>query len=294
MIKNRQKSSDDPKQAMLAKLGALFVGAALFGIAVSLLLVPASIVTGGASGIATVLAKLADIPVGVGMIAVNLPLFILSIKDRGFIGMAHSVIGTVTVAVSADAFALLPPAATDPLLCALAGGAAMGAGSGLMLCEGITTGGSDLAAYLLRRKFRKIPLGRMILIFDTAIIVLSAVVLGNLGGIMYSVICTVTYSAALDMVQSATKRAKAAFIVTQRYASLAKEAAAVIDRGSTIICGRGGYTGEEKHIVMCVISRSEELRLRELVRNTDPEAFIIICDAACVLGEGFISNNDEI
>ena len=211
----------------------------------------------------------------------------------GFRGMARAIIGTLCTSVSADFFSIFPPAASDPLLCALVGGAVMGVGAGIMLGSGVTTGGSDLAAYLLRKKLPAIPTGRLILYFDTVIILAAAIALGSLRGVMYSVVCTVAYSAALDMVQSAARRAKTVFIISREYASIADAASSSLDRGTTLLRGIGWHTGEEWNVVMCVIAKQQEYTLREIVRGADPSAFIVICDASCVLGEGFMHGDDE-
>lgn len=295
MINRQKKSGQGVRRtdSLWSTAVSVAAGSVLFGIAVSMLLVPASIVTGGATGIATVLSKLTGLPVGTGILAVNLPLFALSVRDRGFRGMARAIIGTLCTSVSADFFSIFPPAASDPLLCALVGGAVMGVGAGIMLGSGVTTGGSDLAAYLLRKKLPAIPTGRLILYFDTVIILAAAIALGSLRGVMYSVVCTVAYSAALDMVQSAARRAKTVFIISREYASIADAASSSLDRGTTLLRGIGWHTGEEWNVVMCVIAKQQEYTLREIVRGADPSAFIVICDASCVLGEGFMHGDDE-
>ena len=295
MINRQKKSGQGVRRtdSLWSTAVSVAAGSVLFGIAVSMLLVPASIVTGGATGIATVLSKLTGLPVGTGILAVNLPLFALSDCDRGFRGMARAIIGTLCTSVSADFFSIFPPAASDPLLCALVGGAVMGVGAGIMLGSGVTTGGSDLAAYLLRKKLPAIPSGRLILYFDTVIILAAAIALGSLRGVMYSVVCTVAYSAALDMVQSAARRAKTVFIISREYAAIADAASSSLDRGTTLLRGIGWHTGEEWNVVMCVIAKQQEYTLREIVRGADPSAFIVICDASCVLGEGFMHGDDE-
>ncbi len=295
MINRQKKSGQGVRRtdSLWSTVVSVAAGSVLFGIAVSMLLVPASIVTGGATGIATVLSKLTGLPVGTGILAVNLPLFALSVRDRGFRGMARAIIGTLCTSVSADFFSIFPPAASDPLLCALVGGAVMGVGAGIMLGSGVTTGGSDLAAYLLRKKLPAIPSGRLILYFDTVIILAAAIALGSLRGVMYSVVCTVAYSAALDMVQSAARRAKTVFIISREYAAIADAASSSLDRGTTLLRGIGWHTGEEWNVVMCVIAKQQEYTLREIVRGADPSAFIVICDASCVLGEGFMHGDDE-
>lgn len=295
MINRQKKSGQGVRRtdSLWSTVVSVAAGSVLFGIAVSMLLVPASIVTGGATGIATVLSKLTGLPVGTGILAVNLPLFALSVRDRGFRGMARAIIGTLCTSVSADFFSIFPPAASDPLLCALVGGAVMGVGAGIMLGSGVTTGGSDLAAYILRKKLPAIPSGRLILYFDTVIILAAAIALGSLRGVMYSVVCTVAYSAALDMVQSAARRAKTVFIISREYAAIADAASSSLDRGTTLLRGIGWHTGEEWNVVMCVIAKQQEYTLREIVRGADPSAFIVICDASCVLGEGFMHGDDE-
>ena len=295
MINRQKKSGQGVRRtdSLWSTVVSVAAGSVLFGIAVSMLLVPASIVTGGATGIATVLSKLTGLPVGTGILAVNLPLFALSVRDRGFRGMARAIIGTLCTSVSADFFSIFPPAASDPLLCALVGGAVMGVGAGIMLGSGVTTGGSDLAAYLLRKKLPAIPSGGLILYFDTVIILAAAIALGSLRGVMYSVVCTVAYSAALDMVQSAARRAKTEFIISREHAAIADAASSSLDRGTTLLRGIGWHTGEEWNVVMCVIAKQQEYTLREIVRGADPSAFIVICDASCVLGEGFMHGDDE-
>lgn len=266
---------------------SIIAGAVLFGIAINMFLLPKGIVTGGATGIATVLNKLLSLPVGLGIVLVNLPIFAVCIKENGIGGMIYSIIGTLLTSAAADLLYFLPTASDDLLLSALIGGAVMGLGSGIMLTCGFTTGGTDLAAYLIHKRHPSLSTGRMIMVFDAAVILISAVVLRNFEGIMYSAICTVSYSAALDMVHSISRRARIIFIISDHSDDIARAISKNADRGITLLTGRGYYTGTDKSVIMCVVGKQEEFRLRELVTEIDPSAFIVIGEAADVSGKGF-------
>ncbi len=266
---------------------SLLFGSFLFGSSVNMFLLPHGIVTGGVTGIATVLGKLWGFPVGLGIILINLPILAVCIKESGIGSMLFSVIGTLASSVAADALSFMPSASEDPLLCALIGGAAMGAGAGLMLTSGFTTGGTDLAAYLIHRRHPAIPTGRLLLVLDSLIILISGAVLGSLVGIMYSALCTVTYSAALDMIQSTSRRARTVFVISDRHDRIAAEVSRGIDRGVTLLCGQGYFSGKEKRIIMCVVGKQQEFPLRRLVLEIDPSAFIVISEASEVTGNGF-------
>lgn len=266
---------------------SLLFGSLLFGASVNMFLLPHGIVTGGVTGIATTFGKLWGFPVRLGIILINLPILAICIKENGIGSMLFSIIGTLLSSVSADALSFLPSASSDPLLSSLIGGAAMGAGAGLMLTAGFTTGGTDLAAYLIHLRYPVIPTGRLLLVLDALIILISGALLGNFGGIMYSALCTVTYSAALDMVQSTSRRARTVFVISDFSDRIAAEVSRKIDRGVTLLCGQGYFSGKEKRIIMCVVGKQQEFPLRRLVLELDPSAFIVISEASEVTGNGF-------
>ena len=242
-------------------------GSLLFGVSVNMFLRPHGVITGGATGIATAAGKLWGIPVGLGIIIVNLPIFAVCIRQMGLSGMVYSLIGTALTSVAADLL--------------------MGIGAGTLLSAGFTTGGTDLAAYLIHKRHPRLSTGRMILFFDGAVIVLSALALRNFAGIMYSAICTVTYSASLDMVQGFSRRARIVFVISEHHETIARAVSQRIDRGVTLLSGTGYYTGKDKSVIMCVVGKQQEFPLRRLVLEIDPSAFIVIGEAAGVSGKGF-------
>lgn len=277
------------KKSIFAEIGTVLAGSILFALSLAFFLTPSSIVVGGATGVSVTLHELIGLPVGIGIILVNLPLVVINIRLSGIRGMSRTLIGIIATSVFTDLLAFFPPASAEPLLNSICGGAMMGAGAGIMLMRGYTTGGSDLAAYLIHRKARRFPVGTLILIIDAAIIIGAAIVMHRYDGILYSVATTIAYSVSIDAVMNGMGRAKLALIISEEYEKISNEITKSLERGVTVLHGFGWYTGKDKNVVMCVMKRAEVFSLQKLVKETDPKAFMIITDAAEVIGDGFNS-----
>ncbi len=279
------------KKSLFSEIGTVLAGSALFALSLSFFFTPCGIVTGGATGISVTAHELIGLPVGLGITLINTPLVLLHIRDSGLRGMSRTMIGILATSVMTDLLSFFPAASAEPLLSAICGGAMMGAGAGIMLLRGYTTGGSDLAAYLLHRRIRRIPVGTLILIIDAVIVVGAALIRRQFDGILYSIAAAITYSFALDAVMNGLGRAKLSLIISDRYAEIGDMITKRISRGATVLRGIGWYTGADRSVVMCVLKRSELFTLEKLVKEADPNAFMIVTDAAEVLGSGF--NNME-
>ncbi len=275
------------KKTFFLEMGIVLAGSTLFALSLAFFLTPCGVVTGGATGIAVTLHELIGMPVGIGILLVNTPLVLLNIRLEGMRGMTRTVIGIAATSVLTDLLAFFPAASSEPLLGAICGGAMMGAGAGVMLMRGYTTGGSDLAAYLLHRRIRRIPVGTLILIIDAFIILGAALIKWRFDGILYSVAATIAYSFAIDAVMNGMGRAKLALIISDRYAEIGDAITKKISRGATVLRGIGWYTGVNRDVVMCVMKRAELFSLQRLVKDIDSSAFMIITDAAEVIGSGF-------
>lgn len=275
------------RKALLKDTALVIIGSILYGAALAIFLTPRNIVMGGASGISVTIHALTQLPVGVGILLLNIPLLLLNIRVCGWRGMSRTIIGVFATSIFTDLLEFLPPASEDALLSAFCGGAMMGAGAGIMLPRGFTTGGTDLAAYLINRKIKKWSVGSILLTLDAIIIVGSAIVLKNYGGIIHSVAAALAYSMALNAVMDGMGRAKLSFIVSDHYEQISNVIMEKINRGATVLHGKGWYTGKDKTVVMCVTKRSELYMLEQTVHEIDPNAFMIISDAAQVLGAGF-------
>jgi uncharacterized membrane-anchored protein YitT (DUF2179 family) len=253
----------------------------------ALFLTPCHIVPGGASGAAITLHHFFPLPVGIWILLLNLPLLLLSTRMLGWRKTARTAAGVLSTSTATDLFSFLPPATEDPLLAALVGSFILGAGCGLLLPRGFTTGGSDLAAYLLCSRFPKFRLGSAILGIDASIIVLSAVLLRDTGGLLYSAAAAASFTVALNTVTSSLGKAKLSVIVTAHPGEIGDAIQTKMNRGATVLRGIGWYSGEERAVILCVVKRSELYSLKALVRTADAGAFLIVTDAAEVLGNGF-------
>lgn len=275
---------------LFSEIFYVIIGSAIFGGGIAMFLTPGNIVLGGATGLATTIHILTDLPVGTMMLCINVPLILIGLKVFGFKFLYKTIICSITTSVFADLLVFLPVTITDPLLCSLIGSATLGAGGGILLSRGYNTGGSDLAAVMLKRKFKQLSTGRLILIIDIFIILGSAIITKNYAGILYSIIGTLAYTFALDYVIDGTKTAKMVLVVSDKYEEIADAIFADVKRGVTILHGLGWYSHNDKNVILCVVKRDQIYATKTVVNRVDPNAFMILTDAREVLGSGFASH----
>ncbi len=255
------------------------LGAFLYAFSLNVFLIPKGIVVGGASGIATAVGILSGISEGLLILLINLPLVIANAFAYGIRFTYRTLIGVILTGTMTDLFGFLPQSTTEPLICSLLGGACMGAGVGIMFHSGITTGGSDLAAFLLKKSFPQISVGRLILTVDAAVIVLCSFLLSNYSGLLYSFVACVATSFSLDAAEGGLGSVKMMIVISSRAHDIVAELSDRVQRGSTVFECIGGYSSERKKCVICVVKRPELYYARETVMTLDPAAFVIITDA---------------
>lgn len=264
-------------------LGVLIMAAAL-----NLFFIPHKIAAGGISGLATVLHYLFDFPVGVIMLAFNVPIFILGLKLLG----ARYGINTLYCAMLLSFFIdwtapYLPVVTDDILLNSLYGGVMTGVGMGLVFRFRGNTAGTALLAAILH-KLTKISVGQALLIFDAAVVAFAGIAFKSPELALYATISIYVTARIIDLVQEGPATSKAFLIVAEHPGQLADKIFRAIDRGVTYVRGRGGYTGQDRELLLCVVDTSEVTELKELVYRHDPRAFMIVSNAHEVLGEGFV------
>ncbi len=267
----------------------LTVGAALLALNIALLLVPNKIVSGGATGLATILHYVIGTQVGTLVLIINIPLFIAGVKWGGGMRFAiRTIYATVIMSVLADLFAVwlkpLPPI-TEPLLFVLYGGLLDGLGMGLVFRGQGTTGGTDVVARLLHH-WKGIPFSTTILVVNGIVLIGAAAVFG-LEAALYALILTFVAARVVDVVQGENNYGRAAIIVSEKAADIRSGVLTVLERGVTVLEGRGGYTEAGLEVLYCVVARGEVSILKRLVQSIDPRAFVVITEASEVLGEGF-------
>ncbi len=269
----------------------LTIGSLLVAIALVVFLVPNQIAAGGVSGLATVLYHLFDLPVGQMILALNIPLFLLGVKALGTSFGIRTIYGILVLSFLTDFLGVYLPelgaekVTSDPLLAALYGGLMAGVGLGLVFKSEGTTGGTDLVALVIS-KYSMISSGKALLIVDFCVILLAGIVF-DAELALYALISLAVTSRTIDLVQQGFNIAKGSFIISDCSEKIRKAVIEEMDRGITILKGEGGFSGNEKDILLCVISRSEITELKRVVSQVDQDAFVIITEVNEVLGEGF-------
>lgn len=262
-------------------------GVLLIALGLDLFLVPNRIAAGGVSGIATILHHLVGVPVGAAMLALNVPLFVLGIYRLGLKFGFRSLYGTVSLSFFIDLLApYLPVATRDPLLAGVFGGVLVGVGLGVVFRYRGTTGGTDLAAAILRT-YTGANVGQLLFVVDGLVVLAAGFAFRSWELAMYALITIFVTAWLIDLVQEGISYAKAFLIISDRAEQIAGLVLGSLGRGATALPARGMYTGREREVLLVVVNRAEVTRLKDLVYEVDPRAFVILADVHEVLGEGF-------
>lgn len=263
------------------------LGAVITAVSLNMFLIPNKVAAGGVSGMATVLHYLLGWPVGITMLAMNIPLFLISVKVLGTRFGVNTLFGALILSLAIDGSAPFIPVLTqDLLLSSLYGGVLAGVGMGLVFRFKGTTAGTDLAAAILNKLFG-ISVGQALLSVDFFVIASAGVAFQSAELSLYALISLFVTTRIIDLIQVGPSSAKAFLIVTLFPEEMADGILQDMGRGVTFLQSRGGYTGHAREIVLCVISTGEVTRLKELIYRMDPKAFVIVADAHEVMGEGF-------
>ena len=230
------------------------------------------------------------IPVGSAVIALNLPLFLLGWRLLGWKLLASSLFATAATSLGVDLLAAcysFPP--MDPMLASVFGGALIGLSLGMVFLQGATTGGTDLIARLLKLRFGHLPMGTLVMAVDLVVIALAALAFHSLSSALYGLVSLYISSLVIDRVLYGLDNAKVAYIISDRPQEIIRSISTELDRGVTILRGAGAWSGEAKDVLMCAFKQKQIVALKRAVKETDPSAFLIVCDAHEVLGQGFHS-----
>ena len=271
----------------------IVVGSIIFAIGVDIFEVPYGLAAGGVTGLAMVFSAVAEtfgvaLPVGLQTIVINALLMILVVKSgsRGYI--ARTVAGIIACGFFTDALVPFLPVVggeQDLLLCALWGGVVTGLGLGLVFRTGGNTGGTDIVAQVVARK-TALPVGTSVIIVDGVVIALSATVF-SVEQALYAAVAMFICGKVIDAVVDGPRAARAAYIISEEHDAIAHEIMHTLDRGCTELEARGMWSGTERPVLFCVLSRSEAVWLKQIVAECDPKAIVVISEVHEVFGEGF-------
>lgn len=264
------------------------VGSALFALGFALFLVPNNINTGGVSGLAMILRKLLGFgSVGVLTMAINIPLFLLGGAKIGKQFFWGSLIGMVVSSVLIDVFGYIPVSPSETMIGALYGGVLCGAGLGMVFVAGASTGGSDIMVRLLKKKYRNVPIGRISIMFDATVVLLTGLVFQDISKALYSGIVVFVCGQVIDAVVYRFDYSRVALIISKEHEAIVKAIDQKLERGATYLHGAGSYTKQDMEVILTVVRKGQLAELKEVVMNVDPNAFVIVQEAHQVLGDGF-------
>lgn len=246
---------------------------------------------GGFTGVAQIIHFfLPWLPVGTMSIVMNIPLFLVGWRKLGRKLLVSSLYAMTMTSVFIDLFAALHDFRTmDPILAALYGGVVVGMAAGTMMRQDANTGGTEMAARLLKLKFEWASIGTLVLAVDLVVTVVYAFIFNDMTRALYGLVALYVSTLVMDKVVYGPNAAKVAYIISDHYAAIT-EKLLELERGVTLIDGKGAYSGREKQVILCAFGRSQMAPVKHLVRQIDPDAFIIVCDAHDILGEGFSAN----
>ncbi|MFA0816116.1 MAG: YitT family protein [Anaerofustis sp.] len=263
------------------------VGCGLMAISFNMFCVPHQIAPGGFSGLAAVGNYIFGVPIGLTTFVMCVPLFIILFKDMGLKSFIKSLFGTGMFSLIVDLTSGLPSFVDDIFLASVFGGIILGLGLGIVFKFRGTTGGTDLLAMLLYRKFSSITIGTWLLLIDFCVVAIAGLVLGKVEIALYSIITIYASMKMIDLMQDGVNYLKAFYIFSSEPDTIKDVIFEKLNRGVTYIKAMGGYTNQNKDILLCVVKRNQITELKEIIKETDPDAFVILADVYEVMGEGF-------
>ncbi|WP_051431009.1 YitT family protein [Thermicanus aegyptius] len=262
------------------------IGAAIFSFGINYFNIANGLAEGGFTGIALLFYALFHFPPGWFTFLSNIPLFIIGWRYLGHLSMMYTIYSTTAVSFFLELFKRFQEPTSDLFLASLYAGVFAGVGLGIIFRYGGTTGGVDIIARLVH-KFRGISMGRTMFLFDAMVIGLSLLTYLDRERAMYTLVAVYIASRVIDFVQEGFYAAKEAIIISEKAKEISATIIKELERGVTLLEGKGGYTGTDREVLLCVVGRNELIRLKTLIHQIDPHAFVVVSDAYDVLGEGF-------
>lgn len=282
MIHEKKSIKNHIKDYIIITIASFF-----YGLAISQFLDPNDIAPGGVSGLSMIINRIIDIEVGTIILMINIPILLLGLYKFGLKFLISTIYATVMGSIFTNILALYPPITTDPLLATICGSAIASIAIGFIFKAGATTGGTDIIVKVLRLKFPHLKTGRLFLICDMFVVLLSAFVFEHTDSALYAAIGVFLMSMVFDIVLYGADGAKLIYIISNEWQNIATRLLMELDVGVTYLEGEGAYSNERKRVIMCVVRKQIAPQVEEVVKEEDGNAFMIISSAAEIYGEGY-------
>lgn len=294
MVKEMQKKLEQKKICRLIwNYLTITVFSFTYAAGISLFLDPNKLAPGGVSGISIMLSRITPIPTGTWILLLNIPILALGLWKFGLKFLISTVYCTIVSSAFTNMLAGFGALTTDKLLAAVAGAAVMAVSMGMILKAGATTGGVDIIVKVLRLKYRHLKTGNLYLIMDAAVVTISGIMFNNLEIALYAAVAIFVNSVVLDTVLYGKDGAKMIYIISDHPDRITDRLLEDLDIGVTSLKGEGAYSGKEKKVLLCVMRKPLAPKAQQIVKEEDPEAFMIVSDATEIFGEGYKSYFSE-
>ena len=272
----------------------IIIGSTLFALGIVWFADPMELVVGGVSGISIIVKSFLKIPLYITNLALNIPIFLIAVKQRGFKFIFKSMISVLWSSLIMEIATFIPNPfniSEDIFLTSVMTGVFAGVGLGLVLRATATTGGTDMLASIIKYIKPHLDISRVLFVIDAIIIVTGMTVFGVTKG-LYAVIAIMISTVIINLILDGAHFARGVLILSEKFEEISKAVFDELNRGNTSIPAKGMYTKEDKNILFVVVNPKEIITLQNIVKNIDSNAFMTIFDVRKTLGEGFFDFKD--
>jgi uncharacterized membrane-anchored protein YitT (DUF2179 family) len=273
------------KTKILRRSIAIFIGALLMAVGLEIFLVPNQVIDGGIVGVSIMLSHLIGLPLGLFIFILNIPFFFMGYKQIGKTFAISTVFGIGVLSYFTSLFHPVPAFTQDILLATIFGGMVLGMGVGLVIRNGGALDGTEILAIMITKK-TPFSVGEIIMFFNVFILGAAGFVF-SWDRAMYSILAYVIAFKTIDIVVSGLEESKSAWIISEKHNEIGEAIIARLGRGVTYLNGEGAYTGDDKMVIFCIITRLEEAKLKGIIDDIDPSAFLAVGDISEVRGGRF-------
>nr|WP_193654027.1 YitT family protein [Bacillus mycoides] len=274
-----------PMFQIIKRAIAIIIGALLMATGLEIFLIPNQVIDGGITGISIMLSHLTGLNLGIFLFILNLPFVFMGHKQIGKTFALSTVFGILTLSILTTLFHSIPAFTDDILLATIFGGMALGVGVGLVIRYGGALDGTEILAILINKKI-PFSVGEIVMFFNVFILGAAGFVF-SWDRAMYSILAYVIASKAIDTVVNGFEQSKSVWIISEQQEELGEAINSQLGRGVTYLHGEGAYTGDNKKVIFCIINRLEEAKLKSLIEELDPSAFLAVADITEVRGGRF-------
>ena len=277
------------RRKFLLDLAADLFGSLALGVGIYCFAEKVDIAPGGVSGTAIMIKYLTGLPVGLMTFIINLPLLFMAYRriGRGFVIRSLRTLAFNSVILDLVVTPFFPQYEGDRMLGSLFGGVFMGLGLAVIFLRGSSTAGTDILSVMVEKKYPHIQLGAALMAIDCVVIAASVFVFGNIESVLFAVVALFCQTQVINAIVYGSDRAQKLLIVSEHSRAIADRVITEMNRTATFIRAEGAYSGRELPVLMCVTRAREYHRIREIIREEDPAAFVIVSNVTRIIGEGF-------